>query len=165
MAYLEQEVVCGEYSAPMQLKLLQIDMAHLPEPILDIGCGKQAFLVNYLRTMGLEAYGIDRNATASPFIYQADWFEFDLSTKSWGSIISNIGFSNHFQHHHLRVNSDYLGYALRYKQILQSMKAGGVFYYAPDLPFIEKHLDTAKFGIQKTAIKGTQFSRTKIVRL
>jgi hypothetical protein len=165
MAYLEHEVVCGEYSAPMQLQLLQIDMANLPEPILDIGCGKHAFLVDHLRAKGLEAYGIDRNANDSPFIYQADWFEFDLSSKSWGSIISNVGFSNHFQHHHLRVNGDYLGYALRYKQILQSLKAGGVFYYAPDLPFIEKHLDTDKFRIQKAAIEGTQFSRTKIVRL
>jgi len=53
--YLAQEVVCGEYSAQVQLQLLGIETASLQEPILDLGCGKQAFLVKHLRMLGLEA--------------------------------------------------------------------------------------------------------------
>jgi len=36
----------------------------------------------YLRAQGLEAYSIDRNANASQYIFQADWFEFDLSSNN-----------------------------------------------------------------------------------
>jgi SAM-dependent methyltransferase len=163
--HLEQEVVCSEYAASTQLDLLGIAVASLQEPILDLGCGSQAMLVKFLRSSGLEAYGIDRNATASEFTYQADWFEFDLGRREWGTVISNVGFSNHFQHHHLRVDGDYTLYAIRFMEILQSLKPGGAFYYAPDLPFIEHHLDAAKYLVQRKAVEGTAYSATRIVKL
>ncbi|MDO1450252.1 hypothetical protein Q0590_28485 [Rhodocytophaga aerolata] len=163
--YLEQEVVCGEYSALTQLQLLDIDVTTLQEPILDIGCGQQAFLVKYLRGLKLKAFGVDRNAVAKDYIFQLDWFEFNLSSRNWGTIISNLGFSNHFQYHHLRANSNYLAYAVRYKEMLQSLERGGAFYYAPDLPFIEQYLDPAKFQLRKVIIKDTTYRATKIVKL
>lgn len=163
--YLEQEVVCSEYTSSTQLGILGIDVANLQEPILDLGCGQQASLVKFLRSLGLEAYGIDRNAIASEFTYQEDWFEFDLCRREWGTIISNVGFSNHFQHHHLRVDGDYAMYAVRFMEILQSIKQGGAFYYAPDLPFIERYLDESKYLIHRKSVEGTGYKTTKIVKL
>lgn len=162
---LEQEVVCEEYTAFTQLDLLSIAVASLQEPILDLGCGQQAALVKYLRSLGLEAYGIDRNAIPSEFTYQADWFEFDLSGREWGTVISNVGFSNHFQHHHLRVDGNYTLYATRYMEILRSLKQGGSFYYAPDLPFIEQYLEASSFAVHKVAVGETAFKATRVVKL
>ena len=163
--HLEQEVVCEEYTASTQLDLLGIAVASLQEPILDLGCGQQASLVKFLRSSGFEAYGIDRNAFASEFTHQADWFEFDLSRREWGTIISNVGFSNHFQHHHLRVDGDYTLYAIRFMEILQSLKQGGSFYYAPDLPFIEQYLEATSFAVHKVAVGETAYKATRVVKL
>ncbi|WP_439879619.1 class I SAM-dependent methyltransferase [Pontibacter sp. MBLB2868] len=162
--YLQSEVVCGEYSAQAQLELLQVDLGTLQEPVLDLGCGSQAFLVRQLRSLGVEAFGLDRNATGSEWLYQADWFEFDLTRARWGTIISNLGFSNHFQHHHLRVNGDHRLYALRFMEILESLKPGGAFYYAPDLPFIEQYLSPERFTVRKITIQGTPYSASKVVK-
>lgn len=52
--------VCAEYSAPLQLSVLGIDKRSLAEPVLGVGCGKNASLVRHLRQAGLDAYGIDR---------------------------------------------------------------------------------------------------------
>ncbi|KAA9325157.1 class I SAM-dependent methyltransferase [Adhaeribacter soli] len=162
--YLKQEVVCGEYAAQTQLKVLNIDPGKILEPVLDLGCGQQAFLVNHLRKLGREAFGIDRNVTPDEFLFQADWFEFDLIPGKWGTIISNLGFSNHFQHHHLRVNGDYAKYGQRYMEILNALKPGGTFYYAPDLPFIETYLDPSEFKLEKTAIEGTDYYASCITK-
>ncbi|WP_052738891.1 class I SAM-dependent methyltransferase [Pontibacter korlensis] len=163
--YLDQEVVCAEYTAQAQLELLNINLAVLQEPVLDLGCGSQAFLVKLLRSMGVEAYGIDRNVTPTEYLLQSDWFEFDLVPERWGTIISNLGFSNHFQHHHLRAGGDYTRYARRFMEILQSMKVGGTFYYAPDLPFIEQYLDASTFDVQKIAVQDTPYFASKILKL
>ena len=37
-----------EYSPGLQIEILQIETTQLKEPVLDIGCGKQGNLVNYL---------------------------------------------------------------------------------------------------------------------
>ncbi|NDK55734.1 class I SAM-dependent methyltransferase [Pontibacter fetidus] len=163
--YLEQEVVCEEYTAATQLHLLHIDIATLKEPILDLGCGQQAHLVRYLRDQKLEAYGIDRSVSPSSHTFKADWFEFSLSDKTWGTIISNLGFSNHFLHHHLRVGGDYANFGIRYKEILHALKIGGTFYYAPDLPFIENYLKPEEFLLQRFAVEGTEYKAIKVTRL
>lgn len=108
---------------------------------------------------------MDRNTAASDFLFQADWFEFTLNPKSWGTIISNVGFSNHFQHHHLRVDGDYLRYAARYMEILQALKPTGTFYYAPELPFLEQHLDTSRYQVMQMAVEGTAYSASRIVKI
>lgn len=61
--------------------------------------------------------------------------------KKWGTIVSNLGFSNHFNHHNLREDGNFIKYAKTYMNILYSLKPGECFHYAPDLPFIEKYLD------------------------
>ena len=163
--YLGQEVVCAEYTARTQLELLKLDPAALQEPVLDLGCGAQALLVKQLRSRGMEAYGVDRSVKPTECLFQADWFEFELVPERWGTVISNLGFSNHFRHHHLRADGDYALYARRFMDILQSLKVGGAFYYAPDLPFIEGYLDAATFAVHKAAVRGTPYCTTKVVRL
>jgi hypothetical protein len=83
-----------------------------------------------------------------------------------GTITSNLGFSNHFNHHHLRKDGHFIEYAKTFMDILNSLKIGGSFYYAPDLPFIEKYLDRSKFkpGIQKVGnseVKSIRIKRLK----
>ena len=45
-------VVYQEYSAKLQIELLQIDLAELKQPVLDIGCGSQANLVQAFTLFG-----------------------------------------------------------------------------------------------------------------
>lgn len=138
---------CHEYSAGLQLEILRLDRSTLMEPILDIGCGKQGNLVQHLRGKGLEAYGIDRFSVEKPYLIRSGWFEYDYGVSRWGTVISHLGFSNHFVHHHLRNDGDYLKYAAIYMKILASLRPGGRFYYAPSLPFIEQWLDKARFNV------------------
>lgn len=140
------DVVCSEYSAEFQLKLLNVDIQNLIEPVLDVGCGKSANLVNYLRNMGIDAFGMDRLIEkTSNEIFRADWLDFDFKPHFWGTIISNQSFALHFTNHHNRKNGDYIFYARKYMEILNSLKKGGTFYYAPGLPFIEAYLPKDKF--------------------
>lgn len=133
-------VACSEYNAELQLKVLDIELTSIVEPILDIGCGTQGNLVKYLSERGFEAFGVDRFAEDLPNIEKVDWLEYDYGIKRWGTIISNLGFSNHFRYHHFRKDGNFVGYANKYMEILKSLKAGGSFYYAPDLSFIETYL-------------------------
>lgn len=138
---------CHEYSAGLQLEILHLDISTLIEPILDIGCGKQGNLVQHLRSRGLEAYGIDRFSVEKPYLLRSGWFDYDYGVSHWGTVISHLGFSNHFVHHHLRNDGDYLKYAAIYMKILAALRPGGRFYYAPSLPFIEQWLDKDRFSV------------------
>lgn len=158
-------VACSEYSAQLQKRTLHLDRIKLSDPILDIGCGKDGNLVKSLREENLEAYGIDRFSDNSPFLKKADWLEFDYGTEKWGTIVSNLGFSNHFVHHHLRNDGVYIEYAKKFMDILRSLKIGGCFCYAPDLPFIEQFLNETNFQITKYGIDNLSFNATIITRL
>ena len=160
-----EPVACSEYSAALQMEIFHIDISQIMEPVLDIGCGRKGNLVAYLRTKKMEVYGIDRFAEENPFITKADWLEYQFGTSKWGTIISNLGFSNHFFHHHLRDDGNFLEYAAKYTEILHSLKTGGCFYYAPALSFIEKYLDKNTFSIQNQNIRPYNFETTAIFRL
>lgn len=160
-----QPVACSEYAPDLQLTLLHIDLETLQQPILDIGCGRELNLVNYLRDNGFEAYGIDRFDNENPYYTKADWLEYSYEPGKWGTIISNLGFSNHFVHHNLRADGNFREYAQKYMEILAALKVAGSFYYAPDLPFIEKHLDKNKFQHVSFKIDGYEFSTSKITKL
>ena len=160
-----ESVTCSEYSAALQSEILYLKDIQLSEPILDIGCGKTANLVKYLRGKGFEAYGIDRFSDDSFFIEKTDWLAFDYGNEKWGTIVSNLGFSNHFVHNHLREDGDFIGYAKKYMEILHSLKVGGCFCYAPDVPFIEKSLDRKAFLIKKHHIENLSFQTTIITKL
>ena len=160
-----QPVACSEYSPDLQLSILQIDITKLLEPVLDVGCGRELNLVNYLRDNGIEAYGIDRFDNGNPYYLKTDWLEYNFDPGKWGSIISNLGFSNHFIHHNLRADGNYREYAKKYMEILQSLTIGGTFYYAPDLPFIEKHLDKTTYQYTGYAIEGSEIKTSRISRI
>lgn len=160
-----EPVVCSEYRAELQIEILHIDISTIMEPVLDIGCGRQGELANYLKNKGFETFGFDRFSFNNSNLKEADWLEYKYGIKKWGTIISNLGFSNHFNHHHLREDGNYIEYARKYMDILQSLKIGGSFYYAPDLPFIEQFLDNDKFQTECYNIAGFKYKTVKITRL
>ncbi len=158
-------VACSEYSRDLQIQILKIDINQLMQPVVDLGCGKYGYLVNYLKEQEIEVYGIDRFRFDKSYFITADWLEYDFGINKWGTVISNLGFSNHFNHHNLREDGNYLEYAKTYMNILYSLKAGGCFHYAPDLPFIEKYLDSGRFSVKKLEIKECNFKATIVKRL
>ena len=157
-------VACSEYSPDFQINVLKIDTKTLMEPILDIGCGKQGNLVKYLSHLGIVTYGIDRFSFMADNLSNSDWLEYDYGIEKWGTILSNLGFSNHFKHHNLREDGNYIQYGRKYMDILKSLKKGGRFHYAPDLPFIEQYLDNRQFKIEQNEIE-YDFKMTIITRL
>lgn len=158
-------VVCAEYSPALQIEILQLDVDNLTEPVLDIGCGEKGNLVLFLRQMGVEAFGFDRFAFSDTFLCNSDWFEYTFEKQRWGTITSNLAFSNHFQHHHFRNDGSYIDYAGKFMEILNSLKSGGCFHYAPDLPFIEQFLDKEKYQLTKRSIGDYEYKSTIIKRL
>jgi len=156
-------VACSEYTPKLQIDILQISIEHLIQPVLDIGCGSNGQLVSYLINQGIEIYGIDRYKYTRSHLITADWLEYDYGIEKWGTIVSNLGFSNHFNHHNLREDGNYLAYGKTYMNILHSLKIGGYFHYAPDLPFIEIYLDNKQFELRKHEIKGYDF-KTSVIK-
>lgn len=147
-----KQVVCSEYSPEFQLGLLGLNIKTIPQPVLDLGCGKNGTLVRYLRQQGITAAGVDRIVEKDPALKEADWFDLDFKPKTWGTVISHMAFSNHFIFHHRYKNGKPRQYARLYMQILQSIKPGGMFVYSPGLPFIEQYLPEGEFSIQKYAV-------------
>jgi len=158
-------VACAEYNPDLQIKILKIDIQNLQQPVLDIGCGSKGFLVNYLKELGVEVIGIDRLTSNKPFLISTDWLEYNYGEKKWGTIVSNLGFSNHFIHHNLRTDGNFVEYAKTYMKILNSLKINGCFHYAPELPFIEQYLDSNHFELKKHAIENSEFKTAIIKRL
>jgi len=160
-----KNVTCAEYSPQLQLEVLKIDISTIQEPVLDVGCGKNAALVLFLRKLGIEVFGFDRLVDNKEYCSQSDWFDYHFKTKHWGTIISNLGFSNHFMHHHLRTDGNYIEYAKKYMEILRSLKCGGTFYYSPGVTFIEDFLNSADYTLRTHKIKNTDFTASQITRL
>ncbi len=128
------DTVCAEYSPALQLAVLHL--TSLEAPVLDVGCGAGGALVAHLRAAGLEAVGLDRDA-AAPATLMGDWLTQDYGRDAWGTVVSHLGLSLHFLHHHLAEHDLAFDYAKAYRRILASLKVGGRFAYAPALPFIE----------------------------
>jgi hypothetical protein len=160
-----EPVACSEYRPELQIEILQMDMDQIIEPVLDIGCGKLGNLVLFLRQNGIDACGFDRFAYDNAALTNSDWFEYGFEKNKWGTIISNLGFSNHFQHHHFRKDGNFIDYAKKYMDILDSLRTGGSFHYAPDLPFIEKYLDKDKYQMTNYGIVNYEFKSSRIKRL
>lgn len=114
---------------------------------------------------GFEVFGIDREVIPAQTIFNESWLEFDYGVSSWGTIISHLGFTNHFRHHHVKISGGHLQYANTFLRILHALKIGGSFYYAPDLPFIEAFLNPLQFSVTKNLITGTPFYSSCIKRL
>lgn len=145
-----REVVCAEYSPELQLAVLGLAGARLAEPILDVGCGEQALLVGWLRARGLDATGLDRALRSelgrAPGT-DGDWLKFDYGRERYGSVLSHLGFTLHFLHHHLAQRDAAYDYARAYMAILGSLKPGGRFVYTPGLPFLEPLLERSMYRV------------------
>ncbi len=143
----DDETVCGSYDAALQLDLLGLDRNALIDPILDLGCGRQAQLVLALRARGLVAFGIDRLVENGPFTRQGSWFDAPVEAGSWGTIIAHLSFTLYFLNAHLGATRRAVRYARQYMHFLDALKPDGQFCYAPSLPFIEQLLDPDRFDV------------------
>lgn len=168
---LLQTVPCEEYSAPLQLKILNINLTQLNEPILDIGCGSNGTLVHYLNGQGLLAFGMDRLAPSGPQFIQKDWFDFDAE-QTWGTIIAHQSISTHFIYNHLNNSKMAKQYARLFMTLLASLNVNGNLYYAPGIPFFEDELEeTGQYVVTKTSLAVDTFEigeiaySTKIQRI
>ncbi|MFO7656729.1 MAG: hypothetical protein R6W78_06645 [Bacteroidales bacterium] len=160
-----EPVACAEYRPDLQIKILKLDIKSIMEPVLDVGCGKNGNFVDYLSKLGIEIFGIDRYLFTQKNLISSDWLEYDYGVEKWGTIFSNLGFSNHFRHHNLRVDGEFIEYGKKYMTMLDSLKIGGKFHYAPDLPFIERFLPESQFKMEKHEICEYGFQTTIITRL
>ena len=144
-------VPCSEYTPELQLRVLGFETRPIPEPVLDLGCGSEARLVRHLRERGVGATGLDRDVDAELGI-AGDWLTEPLEPGAWGAILSHLGFSLHFLHHHLGSESMAARYAKRMLEILRGVRPGGVFAYAPGLPFFEPLLTEAGYRIVRVRV-------------
>jgi hypothetical protein len=141
--------LCAEYSVTLQLRVLALEPAALAEPILDLGCGASASLIRELRRLGKDAHGLDRARSTEPGVRLGDWLDFDLGRGRWGTVLSHMGFSNHFVHHHLRSGESAARYARRYMDVLAALRPQGLFAYAPGLPFLERLLPRERYALSR----------------
>jgi len=160
-----RQAVCSDYSPEFQLNILGIRLDQLVEPVLDLGCGKAGQLVHYLIEKGIQARGIDRLVDAAEALTRSDWLELNIEPGVWGTVISHMAFSNHFNFNHLYQHGSPERYARQYMAILASLKPGGTFYYTPGLPFIEKLLPEQVYTVEKTGIQHGVGTRTALADL
>lgn len=159
------EPVCSQYSPELQLALLSLDDAALLDPILDLGCGRAARLVEFLRDLGQAVCGIDRSAVETPHVFKMDWFTFPLEHVQWGTVLSHMAFSVHFLHHHLRRGGQPERYAQRYMAILRALKIGGCFAYTPGLPFVENLLPPDQYHVERYLFEQTDLNLPDVASL
>ncbi|MDY0094277.1 MAG: class I SAM-dependent methyltransferase [Candidatus Vecturithrix sp.] len=145
--FLFSQPVCEEYSEHLQWELFGLDLATLQEPVLDLGCGQHGHFVQFLRSQGIEAYGLDRICHPMPFLTEVDWFQFCYQPETWGTILSHLAFSNHFLFQHAYTHGTPERCARLFMTILAALKPGGAFHYTPGLPFFETLLPTSTYTI------------------
>jgi SAM-dependent methyltransferase len=149
-------LVSSDYSPPLQLRVFGVEEGALRDPILDLGCGRHALLVEWLRRRHHEVTGVDRVADPSDDCLRASWFDVPLEPGRYGSIFSHLAFSLHFLHAHLRPARAAERFARKYMEILRALRPGGTFYYAPGLPFIEPHLDPRRHEVRRNPVPESQ---------
>ncbi len=150
---MQGPIVSEAYSVETQLSVLNLAVAGLLEPVLDVGCGRDATLVKWLRGRGTNAIGLDVLAPRTTGCIVADWFQFPWLPEQFGTILAHLSFSLHFLHQHLRLDGDVEKHARLFMTILHSLKHGGRFAFAPGLPFVERHLPRDQFAVSHHAIQ------------
>lgn len=144
--------------------ILGIEESDIKGKVLDIGCGRDASVVKYLRSKNISAYGIDIDVEDSDFLEKEDWLEKDFGEMEYDIILSNLSFTKHFLKNHLSDEGEYIEYAKAFMRILNSLKIGGKFYYVPSLEFIEEILPEDRFEVINEFIDDDNM-RTIIKRL
>ena len=72
-----------------------------------------------MRSLGIAAFGFDRQLEIQePHIEQRDWFDYPFEAGKWGSIVSNMAFTNHLNYAYLHDVSQLEQYLLKMKDIL-----------------------------------------------
>jgi hypothetical protein len=142
-----------EYEAETQLRVLHLDISTLSEPVIDVGCGRDACLVEWLRSHHIDTVGIDLFSSQVQGCLVADWLEFPFLPKQFGTVVAHLSFSLHFLHQHLRPDGLAARYAHQYMAILRSLRHGGRIAYAPGLPFIERLLPRDRYAVRRFSIE------------
>jgi|GEM_PF-2300130 len=157
-------VVCNEYSAEIQLGLLRVDIGSIREPVLDIGCGSHAKLVTALRAAGVRTYGLDRRIMIEqPYLIQKSWFEFEFGSDRWGSIVSNLALSNHFEYVSRWKERDIAKYVSLFRRILKSLVPGGTFTFAPASVTLKERAEAAGCSTEEWPLPGGYYA-TRVTR-
>ncbi len=157
-------VTCCEYTPGLQLELLKLDTKRLAQPLLDVGCGTQAYLVRFLRSAGIDAYGFDRNASnPDPCVSNADWFEYDYGTGRWGTVVSNLSFVSHLGFTRRFNPSGMDRYLDTGRRILSSLAPGGAFVFAPADELLEETAARDGYRVESWHIPGG-FRAARIIR-
>ena len=159
------QVPCQEYSADFQMALYGINPRSIVPPVLDLGCGSHALLVRRLRHSGVEAFGVDRQLLIhEPYLTQGDWFRDADGKVRWGTIVSNMAFSNHFCFVDRYDPGQVAAYKQRFHRLLDSLVPGGTFHYGPSVPELESTVDCKLFAVQTARVRD-DFQTTRIVRV
>jgi hypothetical protein len=146
---LINKIVCKEYTPELQLNILSLLVSEITEPFLDIGCGENANLVNYLRENSKEAFGFDRIIKLeNKYLQRSDWFDYEYGKQKWGTIISNMALSNNFIYTANYKMESLDEYKKLYLRILDSLLLGGIFIYAPSFKKYEEELDLEKYKVK-----------------
>lgn len=156
----------SKYSPEFVLEILEVDKEELKGSSLDIGCGKEGSLVDYLAKKGLDSYGIDMECDDTDRLEQEDWLLKDYPENTYDLITSNLTFTKYFNDANSEEANDQecFEYAQSYMKILNSLKVGGKWHYVPSVTFIEELLPEDKFEVKNSFINGN-IMRTVIKRL
>ena len=154
--------LCREYSGSFQLKLFNVKMEDIIGPVLDIGCGEHAHLTSFLNNRGITAIGIDRKTVRRRYTVECDWFDFNFEENKYGIVFSNNAFSIHFINAFYK-NQNIPIYTRLFFRILNSLKEGGCFCYAPSIPFIEKYVNAEEYSVSYLNVQDNLYM-TKILR-
>lgn len=160
-----RDVVSAEYTPTTQLTVLGLSLDLIRGPVLDIGSGEHAQLVQHMRSAGLHARGIDRLGRGE---MRGDWLTFDPGHERWATITAHHSFTLHFHHHHYNPRSAdaSVAYAEAFMRYLFALEVGGTFAYAPALPFFERILPADRWSVRprSTILDGVSTTATQIIR-
>ena len=154
------------YSPEFLLDILAVEEHELKGKSLDIGCGKEATLVNYLTEKGMDAKGLDMECQDSDKLEQEDWLIKEYPELTYDLITSSLTFTKHFNEANQEEANDQecIEYALSYMKILNSLKVGGKWHYVPSVTFIEELLPEDKFEVTNSFINDN-IMRTVVKRI
>jgi hypothetical protein len=132
---------------------------------LDVGCGRNATLVEMFRKEGCDAYGVDQYLSEYPNIFCSNWLDFDYRQKEWGAVYSHMAFSNHFNRAQATSPTNAERFRVKLGEILQSLASGGFFVFSPSIQNIERLVSDTKFEIcQFENVPGIPMLNTTIVK-
>ncbi len=152
-------VSCAEYSAELQIRVLGLEIRALKEPILDIGCGRSASLVTWLRAQGFDARGIDRAVDSpAPWLLEADWLEHEYAPEAWGTIVSNLAFSNHYIFTQTWDPARAPAYEAAFDRILRSLSPSGSLHYAPGAPGLEARAAPPRYEVIRRPVSAGSYA-------